>query len=291
MGHYTATLTAADGTKLFTQRWTPPEGSKGTIVIAHGYADHSGRYQHTADYFVQQGYAVYALDHRGHGQSRGETFGYFERFEQLSDDLRHLMEWARSEERVGPLFLLGHSMGGLLSLYTVIHAQAMLKGLVLSGPLFPTSSTIALPMRILARTLSVIAPHTGTLAVDSSTISKDPEVVEAYNADPNVYHGKIPARVGAEWIAAADYTKANFSRITLPMLILHGSADRLVVPASSQVIYDGVASPDKTLKFYDGLYHEIMNEPEKQRVLADMWVWFASHHGTTELRAATPMKQ
>jgi alpha-beta hydrolase superfamily lysophospholipase len=291
MGHYTATLTAADGTKLFTQRWTPPEGSKGTIVIAHGYAEHSGRYQHVAEYFVQQGYAVYALDHRGHGHSQGETLGYFERFENLSDDLRRVIEWARAEERVGPLFLLGHSMGGLLSLYTVIHAQAMLKGLVLSGPLFPTSNTVALPMRILARTLGMIAPHAGTLALDSNTISKDPEVVQAYDSDPNVYHGKIPARVGAEWIAAADYIKANFSRITLPILILHGSADRLVLPTSSQVIHDGVSSPDKTLKIYDGLYHEILNEPEKQRVLADIWVWLASHHGTSELRAAAPIKQ
>jgi acylglycerol lipase len=291
MKQQTHILKTSDGLNLFTQHWRPDSHAKGTIVIAHGYGEHSGRYRHVAEYFVQQGYAVYTLDHRGHGQSRGELLGYFERFEAVCDDLRRYIEWVRTEDKAAPLFLLGHSMGGLVSLYYAVNHQAMLKGLILSGTLLPVSSTISVANRIMLRILSQINPRSGVMPVDSNTVSKDRAVVEAYDSDPDVYHGKIPARVGAEWIAAADYVSANLPRITVPILILHGSADRLISPTNSQTIYDHVGSTDKALKFYEGLYHEIVNEPEKARVLADIWVWLASHHGTAELRNAAIEKR
>ncbi len=259
--------------------------------MTHGYAEHSGRYTHTAEYFVQQGYAVYSMDERGHGQSRGATLGYFDRFETLYDDLRRYIEWVRSQETMGPLFLIGHSMGGMLALYYTIQRQAMLKGLVLSGTLLVRDEDASGPLRLTGRLLSQIAPKMGIRDLDSSTISKDEAVVKAYDTDPNVYHGKIPARVAAEWYAASQHILSNLSRVTLPVLIMAGEADRLVSPSCSQMIYDRIGSPDKTLKFYDGLYHEIFNEPEKARVLADVWVWLASHQSTAELRAAGLTKQ
>ena len=146
-------------------------------------------------------------------------------------------------------------------------------------------------MRAGLRVLSQVAPKAGVRKIGSPTISRDQAVVQAYDSDPDVYRGQIPARVGAEWITATQYILSNLPRITLPALIMHGSADTLVPPVSSQIIYDRIGSADKTLKFYDGLYHEIFNEPEKARVLADVWVWLASHQGTSELRAASPAKQ
>jgi acylglycerol lipase len=291
MKHQTSTLTVADGTQLFTQAWLPDEPARGTIIITHGYGDHSSRFKHVAEYFVHQGYGVYSFDDRGHGQSRGENFGYFERFETLSDDLRRFVEWVRTQQKSGPLFLLGHSMGGMLSLYYTIRHQAMLKGLVLSGTFLVRDQEAPGLVCLGARLLSQVAPRTGVREIDSSTISKDEQVVKAYDDDPNVYRGKIPARVAAEWIGASQVIMSNLQRITLPTLVLHGEADRLVSPSTSQLIFDGIGSPDKSLKFYDGLYHEILNEPEKARVLADIWVWLASHQSTSELRAAGLTRQ
>ncbi len=290
MKHQTYTLSTADGTKLYTQSWLPDNPARGVLVLSHGYGEHSGRYDYVAQYFVQQGYSVYALDHRGHGKNRGRKLGYFERFASVVNDLRQFIEWVRNEEKVGPLFLLAHSMGTLAALSYVVDHQSMLKGLILSGTMLirPEQATVA--ARLLAQVLSTIAPEVGWLSVDSSTLSRDEAVSKAYDSDPDVYHGKVPVRVLAEWISASDFVRANAQRITLPVLIMHGSDDKLMSPANSQELNDIIGSPDKTLKIYEGLCHEILNEPEKARVLADIWVWLASHHGTSELRTAAVRK-
>jgi acylglycerol lipase len=291
MKHQTSALNVADGAQMFTQSWVPDEAARGTIIIAHGYAEHSGRYTHVAEYFVHQGYAVYSFDQRGHGQSRGSERGYFERFETLCDDLRRYVEWVRSQERMGPLFLIGHSMGSMLALYYAARHQAILKGMVLSGTFLARNEDEPATTRALVRVLSQVAPRTGVREIDSSTLSKDQAVVRSYDTDPNNYRGKIPARVAAEWFSATRYILGNLQRVTLPVLILHGKADRLVSPGCSQQVHDRIGSPDKSLKFYDDLNHEIFNEPEKARVLADVWVWLASHQSTAELRAAGLTKQ
>ena len=284
MNYQKDTLTVPDGTELFIQWWTPDASPKDIIVVSHGYAEHSGRYQHVAEYFVEQGYAVYTLDHRGHGQSRGEEFGYFDRFASVVDDLAFYIEWIRAQQKGVPLFLLGHSVGALISLHYAERSQAMLKGLILSAAYLLGSADIPTPLRISVQLLSRIVPKVGVTKLDSQTISRDQGVVNAYDSDPNVSRTRITARVATEITGAVDSAIATLSRITLPVLILHGGADQLAPPRCSQIISDGVGSRDKTLKIYDGLYHEILNEPEKARVLADIWVWLASHHGTSELR-------
>jgi alpha-beta hydrolase superfamily lysophospholipase len=277
MKHQEHTLTTPDGARLFTQQWLPDHQARDVVLIAHGLAEHSTRYAHVARYLVQSGYAVYALDHRGHGQSRGDTFGYFERFDWLSEDLRRYVELAQAEQKSGPPFLLGHSMGSLLALYYAVRYQATLKGLVISGALLNVTDVATTGTRLLVRVLSTIAPKTGIATLDSSAVSKDQAVVRAYDADPNNYRGKVRARVGAEMMAATDDVLSNLKQITLPILILHGGSDRLVPPGSSRSVYEQVGSADKTLKIYDGLYHEIFNEQEKDRVLADVLVWLETH--------------
>ncbi|MEP7284932.1 MAG: lysophospholipase [Chloroflexota bacterium] len=275
-----------DALNQATRIWLPKDNNvKGIIVIAHGYGEHSGRYQHVADYFVQQGYAIYAADHRGHGRNRGTKLGYFDRFDLLYDDLKRVIARAREEQR-GPLFLLGHSVGGLLALYYAIKNQSTLNGLIVSAPYVRSNAEIPAPMQMVARFLSRVAPRLGIVPPpDVSTLSKDPQVVKDYETDPDVLHTQVTARVGVELVEAGDTVRANLGKITLPILILHGSLDRLANPKYAQDVYDGVSSPDKTIKIYEGLYHEILNEPEKARVLADIWVWMAAHQGTGELRA------
>ena len=275
MKHQESTLTTPDGARLFTQQWLPDDQAKAVIVIAHGLAEHSTRYTHVARYFVQSGYAVYTLDQRGHGQSRGDTFGYFERFDLLSEDLRQYVELAQAEQKSGPPFLLGHSLGSLLALYYAIRYQTTLKGLISSGALVNANEVANATTRLLTRVLSAVAPQMGIAVIDSSTISKDQAVVRAYDADPNNYRGKIQARVGAEMMAATGDVLNNLERITLPILVLHGGADRLVPPRSSRVVYERVGSADKTLKIYDGLYHELLNEPEREAILAKIEAWIS----------------
>lgn len=275
MRNQPGTLQTPDGFKLFTQQWLPDTPPTATLVIAHGYAEHSGRYAETAAYFVQQGYAVYALDHRGHGQSRGDGLGYFARFELLSDDLGSVVEQARSQG--GPLFLIGHSMGGLLALHYVIRQQPRLNGLVTSGALLDVGEGTPATQQSVGRVLSRLLPRLRVAPTDLTTVSKDQAVVRAYQNDPNVYHGNVAARVGIELIDAVAFVRANLNEVTLPILCLHGAMDKIVNPRCTQLIYDKVSSTDKTIKIYDGLFHEIFNEPEKARVLADVWVWLAEH--------------
>lgn len=291
MEHRLGTFTATDGTRLFAQSWLPEEGitPHGVIIIVHGLAEHSSRYAHVADYFVQQGYAVHAMDARGHGQSRGTDFGYFERFVTLVDDLAAFVDHVhRSRHGNRPTFLLGHSMGGLLALYYVIRHQpppSVLCGLVTSAALLDAGQRES-PLLITAirLILSPLLPRMGLRPLDSSTLSRNPAVVQDYDTDPNVFRGKVMARVAGELLAACQYVRVHMSEVRLPILCMHGGGDRLVDPACARFIYEHVSSMSKTLKVYDGLYHEIMNEPERTRVLADIWVWLASQGKTSELR-------
>lgn len=277
MNPQTNTLTMPDGTNLAVFSWIP-DSPKATIVIAHGYADHARRFSHVAEYLVQQGYAVYAADQRGHGASKGDAHGYFERFATQSDDMARVIAWASAERKGLPLFLLGHSMGGLLSLIYAIGDQSALKGLLVSATFMATSKDVPAVQSLVVRAINRVAPRMAVVPrVDAAALSHDQSVVNSYLTDPDVFQGKPSARVSVEAVDASDYVLANLRKITLPILIMHGTADRIANPKYSQIIYDSVGSKDKTLKLYDGFYHEIMNEIDKARVLADVGDWLARH--------------
>lgn len=266
-----------DGTKIAVFSWIP-ENPKATVVIAHGYADHARRFAHVAEYLVDQGYVVYAADQRGHGGSKGDSHGYFERFSTQRDDLARVIAWAGDERKDLPLFLLGHSMGGLLSLYYVLGDQSALKGLLLSATFMTTSKDVPAVQAIAVRAINRVAPRMAVVPrVDASLLSHEQSVVNSYLTDPDVFQGKPSARVSVEAVDTSDHVLANLGKITLPILVMHGTADRIANPKYSQIIYDSVGSKDKTLKLYDGFYHEIMNETDKARVLADVGDWLARH--------------
>jgi acylglycerol lipase len=270
-----STLAGQSGLEIYWCRWLPAGEPRAVVVIAHGAGEHSGRYEHVAARLITEGHAVYALDHRGHGRSAGKR-ALIDRIDNAVADLDALVVVALHRHPNVPLFLLGHSMGGLIALsYTVRH-QDRLTGLILSGPLAALEAASP-TQRAAARVLSALAPGLGVVAVDPALVSRDPDVVRDYMTDPLVHHGKLPARTVAELAAAVDSFPTAVTAITVPTLIMYGSADALVPPAGSEMLRERIASDDLTVKVYDGLYHEILNEPEQDTVLDDLCAWIAAH--------------
>jgi alpha-beta hydrolase superfamily lysophospholipase len=282
--HTTGTFAGAGGREIFWQAWTPdPDPAvqlRGVVVIVHGAGEHSGRYQHVAQRLVTEGYAVYALDHRGHGRSDGPR-ALIDRLDSAVSDIESVVAIARDAHPGLPVFMLAHSMGGTFGVQYALAHQDRLAGLILSGPLAALDGAPA-PLRLVGRMLSVLAPGVGLIAVDSGLVSRDPQVVEAYRGDPLVHHGKLPARTLAELARAIDAFPARAPQITLPTLILYGTEDRLAPPRGSVMLGERIASDDKTIKPYEGLYHEILNEPERERVLDDLCAWLDAHTRTAE---------
>ena len=259
------------GVEIYWQAWLPEGEPRAVIVLAHGASEHSGRYAWTGEQLGARGYAVYAIDHRGHGQSAGGR-AVIDRMRNAVEDLHTLVERAAGAHPGRPVVLLGHSMGGAVALsYTAEHEDA-LDALVLSSPLAVLEAASP-AQRVVGRVLSAVAPSLGVVAIDSTAVSRDPEVVADYDADPLNYHGKLPARTVAELSRTIDGFPDAVTKFKLPMLVMHGTADRLVPIAGSEMVVGRAGSGDKTFKRYDGLFHEILNEPERQQVLDDIADW------------------
>ena len=208
MKHQEGNFKGTRDTNIYYQYWLPEEEPKAILLVVHGLAEHSGRYMNLVNHLVPSGYAVYGMDHMGHGKSDGKRV-FVERFQDYTKTLK----------------------------------------------------------------LSIILPRAGLVQLDSEGVSQDPAVVEAYVNDPLVYTGKTTARLGAEIIKTMQDVTKQAAKITLPILIAQGSADKLVDPGGARVLYDLVSSTDKTIKMYSGLYHEIFNEPEHEQVLNDVKTW------------------
>ena len=277
MEHREGRFTGCKGLNLYYQCWLPEENPKAVLLVVHGWAEHSGRYMNLVNYFVPKGYAICALDQRGHGKSEGVR-GYVERFSDYLDDLETFFDIVRSEHGDTKIFLVGHSLGAAIAIayaVTVDH-QKDLSGLIVSGAVIKPGSSLPSALIPLARIMSFVLPRLGVTILDASAISQDNAVVNAYINDPLVYRGKITCRLSAEMLALLRNLPSEVPQINLPILIMHGTADRLCNPEGSQVLYDTVGSNDRTLKLYDGFYHEIFNEPEHEAVLADVEVWLST---------------
>ena len=248
------------GLSIYWQCWLPDGEPRAVLLLAHGYAEHSGRYTNLVEYFVPRGYAIYALDHRGHGRSDGERV-QVNSYDDYLIDLKTCHDRVRAEQPQGKLFLIGHSMGAAIATAYTARYQAELDGVVLSGGGIATENA---PVR----------PPSLALA---DTLSTDPAVVEAYKNDPLVYHGPPPPARNSALAQMRDKLPQDAATITIPILIMAGAASPLGDGPRSQALYEVVASPDKTLKLYDGLMHEIFNEPEHRAIMADMEAWLDAH--------------
>lgn len=272
MQHQEGQFDSRQGDSIYYQSWRPDEPARANVLLLHGLGEHSGRYEELAGFLTERGYAVYALDLPGHGKSGG-TPGYIAAFSDYLSVAEQYLQQVKANISGQPLFLLGHSMGGLISALFLPQHQSAFSGALLSGaavqsPLKPP------PIQLLTiRLLSLLMPKLGVLQLDASQVSRDPEVVRRYEEDPLNYHGKVSARSVAELFAAMQALRDNATRIELPLLIMHGSEDSMAAPEGSQYLYQACGSIDKTLKIYPGLYHEIFNEPEKQQIYTELTAW------------------
>jgi acylglycerol lipase len=278
MRHQEGTFKGIRNESIYYQGWLPEGEPKAVLLIVHGLAEHSGRYMNLVNHFVPLGYAVYGVDHVGHGKSSG-TRVYVERFEDYTDTLKTYFDMVRDWQPAKPVFLMGHSMGGLIGAVYLLDHQAELAGAVLSGPAVKVQGNVSPTVILVGKVISALMPKMGVIGLEAEGVSRDPTVVQAYVNDPLVCRGKVTARLSAELVKAIRRVTAEAANIRLPILILQGSADRLVDPKGAQMLYNAVSSADKTIKIYDGLYHEVYNEPEHDQVLSDVEAWLEAHLG------------
>jgi len=276
MKHQEGFLKGVRDTRIYFQNWLPEDEPKALLLIVHGLAEHSGRYVNVVNHFVPLGYAVHGFDLPGHGKSDG-TRVYVERFEDYTDTIKIYFDRIRPGK---PVFLVGHSMGGLIGAVYLLDHQRELTGAVLSGPAVKVPDKITPTIVVVGKILSALLPRFGLLGLEAEGVCRDPAVVQAYISDPLVHKGKTTARLAAEMLKAMQHIGGQASKITLPVMIVQGSADRLVDPAGARMLYDTVSSAEKEIRIYEGFYHEVFNEPERERVLRDVERWIEAHLGS-----------
>lgn len=284
MRHVENHTKGGSGIELYWQGWLPDGDPKGIVFIAHGLAEHGGRYAHVGEALTARGYAAYAIDHRGHGRSGGRRT-LIDSIDQTVSDLHAFIAVMRDHHPGVPVFLLGHSMGGAIAFAYALRHQGELQGLILSSPAVVIENVNPVTL-VAGRLLSRVAPGAGVIQLDGTAVSRDPEVVKRYDEDPLNYRGKVAARTAAELVDLAGAAPDRLPEVTLPILVFQGTADRLVSPKAAKLVYEKAGSKDKTIKTYQGLYHETLNEPEKDEVIANLLSWLDAH-----VRAETPEAQ
>jgi alpha-beta hydrolase superfamily lysophospholipase len=272
----TTTIAAKDGLNLFVRSWIPPQ-YRGVIALVHGFGEHSGRYQHVADFFNTNGFAVVAMDNRGHGKSEGQR-GHAPSFESYYDDVESFIDFTKKTTNKGvPLFIYGHSLGGNLVLNTLLRRNTEgVRGAITTGPLialaFKPSAFLLFLGKLLRRIFPTLSQPGG---VKPEHISRDKAVVDAYVKDPLV-HGKVTTAAGIDLLEAGEFLNTYEGKMPVPTLIMHGSEDFLTSQPASEAFAKRV-SGDMTYRKWNGLYHEIHNEPEKEQVFAEMLAWLNAH--------------
>jgi len=253
--------------------WEPDdEDPRGVVVLCHGYAEHARRYDHVAQRFGESGLAVYALDLRGHGRSGGKRV-YLRNISEYTEDFHTLVGIAAAEYPELKIVVLGHSMGGgVVFAYGVEHPDDY-AAMVLSGPAVAAQDGVSPVMVFVAKALGQILPGLPVEQLPTDAVSRDPDVVAAYNADPMVHHGKLPAGIARALIGVGETMPARAPALTSPLLIVHGEQDKLIPVQGSRHLMECVGSRDKHLTVYPELYHEVFNEPERAAVLDDVASW------------------
>lgn len=264
------------GVRIVYDVWTPETPTRAVIVLSHGFGEHARRYDHVALRFGAAGLATYALDHRGHGRSGGNRV-LCKDISEYTADFGALVGIATREHPGLRCVVLGHSMGGaIVFAYGVDHPDDY-QLMVLSGPAVAMAETVSPMLGVVAKVLGVVAPGLPVQQLDSRLVSRDPAVVAAYDADPLVHHGKVPAGVGRALLRVAETMPRRAGALAAPLLIVHGAEDGLVPVDGSRQLARCAGSTDVQLKIYPGLYHEVFNEPERAAVLDDVVGWIDAH--------------
>ena len=265
-------LQTSDNLVLYEHRWLPEGDVRAVVVFMHGFTEHSGRYAELAEALSRHGYAFWAMDLRGHGKSQGQPV-FVRAFDKYLDDLDLLLARVRAEMPGRPLFLMGHSMGGAIVLLSALQRKSQVAGVVASAAPVRIGGAVFPLLRHAAAALSRMFPRLRVISMGSSMLSRDRNVVEHFRNDPLVFHGRFPVRTGHELLRASRRIRRRMDALRVPLLILHGTGDVITNPEGSRRLYNRVASADKTLKLYDGLYHDLFHEPEREEVIADVIAW------------------
>ncbi|QEN12066.1 lysophospholipase [Mycolicibacterium sp. ELW1] len=266
------TFDGVGGVRIVYDVWTPDTEPRGVVVLSHGLGEHAGRYHHVAERFGQAGLITYALDHRGHGRSGGKRV-MVRSIDEYTGDFDTLVKIATAEHPDLPRIVLGHSMGGgIVFTYGVEHPGDY-NLMVLSGPAVAANVGVPPVKAFFGKAVGSLLPNLPVEELDASAVSRDPAVVAAYNADPLVWHGKVPAGIAKALLKVGETMPQRARRLTAPLLVVHGGADRLVPAAGSERLVECVGSADVNRKVYPELYHEVFNEPERDLVLDDVCAW------------------
>jgi alpha-beta hydrolase superfamily lysophospholipase len=266
------TFDGIGGVRIVYDVWTPDTAPRGVVVLSHGFGEHARRYDHVAQRFGESGLVVYALDHRGHGRSGGKRV-YLRDISEYTGDFSTLVGIAAAEYPDLKRVVLGHSMGGgIVFAYGVEHPDDY-AAMVLSGPAVDAASAVSPVKALIAKTLGNIVPGLPVENLPTEKISRDPEVVAAYNADPMVHHGKLPAGIGRALLLVGDTMPQRAQALTAPLLVVHGEQDALIPVSGSHRLVECAGPQDVHLKVYPELYHEVFNEPEKDVVFDDVVSW------------------
>jgi acylglycerol lipase len=265
-------LITSDGLKLKATSSVPAR-PRGCVILAHGYAEHTGRYHHVIDALNERGLAVYAVDHRGHGNWTGRRAS-IRHFDTYVDDFHLLVEYARRQLDSRPLFVLGHSMGGLIAIRYALRHQSDLSGMVLTGPALMVGTDVAPWQTRLLIALSRLAPERALLPPTPGVLSRNPEVERAFAADPLCYSGRVRLGLARELYLAGKETCSHLRELRLPFLVMHGTDDRLTDPRGSERLYAESPATDKTLKLWPDDRHELFNELDANAVIRVMCEWF-----------------
>lgn len=272
MTHGSDTFVTADGLTLWRQWWLPDGEPVGVVLLLHGLGEHSGRYAHVAEAVVAAGWAVHAVDHRGHGRSEGPR-AYVRRYDEFMADIAAFRALVEADVPGVPRVVLGHSMGGNLAVGHVLDHQDGLAGLALSGPALTPGASLKPIMVKAAKLLARVAPKLRPDGLDAEAISRDPAVVARYRNDRFVYTGKLSAGIAGALLEAMERFPARYPELRLPILLQHGTADALADVNGSHQLEAGAVNATVTAHYYEGLFHEVFNEPEQARVIGDLVSW------------------
>jgi acylglycerol lipase len=264
------TFEGVGGLKIAVRSWQPDGVVRGIAILIHGFNSHSGYMVWPGEKFAGAGFAAYALDHRGRGRSEGERF-YVDKFSDWLADVDKLVGIARSENPSVPVYVLGHSVGGVIASSYVFEHQSDIAGLICES----FALDVGLPelFQLALEGVSHLVPHLPVYSLKNEIFSRDPAVVAEMNNDPLIKGEKQPAETVSEVLKAAARLKENMPDFNVPVFIIHGTDDQATRPAGSRYFYDNVGSADKTLKLYEGGYHDLLNDIDRETVMADILAW------------------
>jgi len=271
MNYKEGSLSTPDGTLLYSRLYEN-QNARGHILLVHGFGEHSGRYEALIAHLLGKGYSVTTYDQRGHGKSAG-LYGHVDRFTQYEEDLEFMVSMVCAHSQPNKLFLVAHSMGGLVALRYLTKQREAVMGVAISAPLVEIATKVPAHKRFIAKVSAALAPRLRMKnEINPAVLSRDAEIGRAYTADPLV--GKmVSTRWFAEALKAMDEVKRNAPQISLPVLVMHGTEDKLANVEATKNLFANIGSTDKRLKVYEGYYHELFNEPEKQEVFERVTDW------------------